>query len=342
MTDKISKKELKVAIAIFSSIVALILIALFLPLIYAKSFAQKDIKNVLEDKTQTIEKNIWGPKYAFFSSDDQTYSSQVNFVKLERKNIFWWKVKTHTNEKFLTPEGLTNEERENLNEENLKALENAVENGSLTDGRYAKNQDLTNIWSEDYNTPGKVINEFVNPINNSEIQIVNSLEKYGKEVIIDGQKTGIKNVYSLNYEYDPIASNIENLYYTKYDIDGENIYYTGKIYRYNINDNQEQEVFDFEKQGIISLQATKNYILYGFAGGEVGIIDLKANNARKIVTTLEMFGASDDFVPSPKVLDISDTSGVIKTDDLESFEQNKNKYLMVDLVSGEFTVEWSE
>lgn len=319
---------------ILSGIIIFVLLVLFGPLSYADNFAENQYQNADAAKTvkqnQSFCPNIWKPEYAIFNIDENQ-SARVNFVQLQRKYLVWWRVSDESSQEISTPENLNENQRSNFAEENLQELHQAVDRGELESGSTANYLELYK-WArqavadaEEEQRPGKVQQELLSPDGNWQVQLALGLNPNENEILLNGEKTGIKNVVETHFD---LSGNY--LYYSNYFIkeNGE-LAPSGRIFRLDLKSRTEQQIHDFMKNEYVSFRANDKISAYVFQDGSIGVLDLDKFTTRLVgKIEVDQQKAADVELILIRVIDIGPEVAFIETEDrfytlnLETFKLN--------------------
>ncbi len=243
----------------------------FLPPIYAEAVARQDFEDINEQNSGLAEssfwKYLWEPQYIIMADDVENEQLGVNYITLRRKNLIWWEVNRDESNSFIL-NGITSED---LSDEGLKTVfEGAEENAEELE---EFNEQAVQISEEGYK-PGTVLNDLDDPNDKNDVKLLVGASPEDNEVEVNREKFDVlKNVSNLHFDLEG-----SYLYYSKYTTDPndevDDIFYSGKIFRWDLNKKSEEELYDFKRSVFISFRANQSKIAYALIDKEVGVIDI--------------------------------------------------------------------
>lgn len=282
---------------------------IFYPQRNVKSFANEYVGEAISDKTYIQEENLFNPKVVVYTQGED-FSVTTHFLQLERDGLLGWKVKKESTLISKVEENLNDQAKSEQAKDNLESIENAIKEGSLTEGDTKGVQYTLSESSIPYSDRDITLES-----NNGGLKIIiHELVGGGTTVELNGKMVdGLSNVQSVT-----ISTDNKYIYYTKYELrnsdetdfgsDSEDPLaeeYAGDyhsteptvVFRLNLETLNEEEVYTFDAHYYMSLGATSEYLVYVLDWGLVGKVNLTTKENTRL-STLDVFDGAD---PSPMI-----------------------------------------
>jgi hypothetical protein len=315
------------------SVVVLILLVIFAPLFWLKSFAENEESNVLREETLVTSYNPFSPEVVIFSQDEN-YEVSTTFLSVKRESLIWWEVESSETLNSKVESHLSDEDKEIQADENIMSLQDAINSGELTKEKvkeYTKdNPNTTNQYDsvDETNTEQPIVKI---ESNDGSHTVELKSDGFNSYLVIDDKKVeGMSSIASPTISTDSKYVYYTSILSTEDEDHGDENLASGVIYRLYIDTLKEEFIFDFKQQNYMTLAANEEALVYVFNTGEVGKIDLKSKE-RTLIANLEVLDYTDPseiiYIDDEVVKIIPNTPQYLNTGEVEIKEYSLNNGL---------------
>jgi hypothetical protein len=294
---------------------------MYIPRWQAASYIEEEYKNVMNNETIVLDNSLFHPEFVIYTQDNES-TITAHFVRLDRKNLFFWKLAETSFQQMRATSGANGDEIGAELDGYLEAFQEGVASGDITSGN-----------SVDLDTLQAAVDDTPTPAPSDE-PMMHHEDATGEnyiEVWEDGTLAyngAVIDVITKNILSPTLSTDGKYIYYVKFtqtpeaEEYGLHPQYDDTIYQLDPLTNVETVLYDLGTNGPIDIAANSKYIVYTAATGATGVIDI----ATREKTEIHRFDIFEQTLVSPgDIIFINDFEAQIIPNDLEKMQNDNTR-----------------